>query len=223
MVGVGPGRDAGAEEEAGVFGCKRQAEGGAGGKPPGAVAGGDETGEGKEGDGPEEEDGGVGRHRHGTDAEQEGAVEQDGGDQAGVAPGQQVIAGTDQQDGAECGAERGEEADAERGVTGERGAEMDPQGNHGGVIEIAGGKGAGPDPVIGFVRRERHEGGDGEASPGEAEQPEPGAGQEGRHGPAHAARRPAPVRTARRRGCGWCEWFGGSALWRRWARRSGGW
>ena len=102
--------------------------------------------------GPEHQQRRVGRHHHGADAEQQRRIEHHRGMQASLAVRQQVLGGIGEQQRSDGDRKRAEQPDAQRSVTGQAGAEADPDRHHRRMVRVTGGEGPRPHPVVGLVR-----------------------------------------------------------------------
>ena len=146
-----PAGKSGAGEEGGVFAVQRRADRQPGRQPPGAARGRERARQCGQRQGPEEQQRRIGGHGHAADREQQGGVHRHAGDdcafgamirtaEVGGRGGEQQRSGR--------GRERSEQTHPQRTVAAQPGAEPDPQRHHRRMVEIAGGQGPRPDPVV---------------------------------------------------------------------------
>ncbi len=154
----------------GIFGEQHQPGDAARRQPPSRIAGLHQPRQRPDTQRPEKQQRGVGRHDDAARPQHQRRVEKDGGTQPEALARQQPVACIVQCQRAQSRRQRPQQPDAERRISAQGGAELDPQRHHRRMVEIAGLQMLCPGEVIGLVRRQRQGGGQGKTQRCERQQ-----------------------------------------------------
>ena len=150
-----PDADCPCQQDGGVFAAETQAAAQTDAEPPPAVAGSYQPRERSKRCGPEQEKRRVGRDDDGAGVQHERGVQQNGGGDAGSAPGPEILCSSGDEERSGKRRPGRQKAYAKRRVAEYRRPDAYPESDHRRVVEVATLQMLGPDPVVGLVGGQR--------------------------------------------------------------------